>query len=362
MFENVNGISSPVNSHTEWDLLEEVIVGSPENAVASFGVPADRYIYSEVELAEIEQHLTLYHPYPTEIIKSARSALERFIHIIEEEGVVVRRVDDIDYSKECSAPDWSNVKGFCAANPRDPFIVIGDQIIEAPMCSRSRYFEGRAYRRLFNEYSREGARWVSAPKPFLQDELYNRDFNRSDSPTPYVLHDLEPVFDAADFVRCGRDIIGQLSHVTNGRGIEWLRRHLGADYTIHLIQSLDPKPSHIDTTLMPLAPGKVLVNPTFTDVAKLPKFFKHWDVLIAPEPVPYQTRPRLMSNWISINTLMLDEKRIVVEERQEPLIKALKGWGFSPITCDFEDYYPFIGGFHCATLDVRRRGTLQSYF
>ena len=64
---------------------------------------------------------------------------------------------------------------------------------------------------------------------------------------------------------------------------------------------------------------------------------------------------------ISINTLMLDEERIIVEKRQAPLIKKLKDWGFKPIPCDFEDHYPFIGGFHCATLDVRRQGKLESY-
>jgi glycine amidinotransferase len=53
---------------------------------------------------------------------------------------------------------------------------------------------------------------------------------------------------------------------------------------------------------------------------------------------------------------------VVVEKRQEPLIQALKGWGFKPIPCAFESYYPFLGSFHCATLDIRRRGELQSYF
>nr|VFK24042.1 MAG: hypothetical protein BECKLPF1236A_GA0070988_104012 [Candidatus Kentron sp. LPFa] len=90
-----------------------------------------------------------------------------------------------------------------------------------------------------------------------------------------------------------------------------------------------------------------MVNVSFTDTEKLPEFFKHWDVLIAPDPVPYRTRPQLMSDWISMNILILDEQRVVVEERQEPLIKALKKWGFHPITCAFEDYHPFIGGF-CA--------------
>ena len=60
--------------------------------------------------------------------------------------------------------------------------------------------------------------------------------------------------------------------------------------------------------------------------------------------------------------LMLDEERVVVERRQEPLIEKLKEWGFKPIPCSFEAYYPFMGSFHCATLDVRRRGGLKSYF
>ena len=63
-----------------------------------------------------------------------------------------------------------------------------------------------------------------------------------------------------------------------------------------------------------------------------------------------------------MNLLSLDEERIIVEKRQEPLIKALKDWGFKPMACNFENYYPFGGSFHCATADIRRRGTLQSYF
>ena len=59
---------------------------------------------------------------------------------------------------------------------------------------------------------------------------------------------------------------------------------------------------------------------------------------------------------------MLDEERVIVEKHQESMIKALKQWGFKPILCPFEHYYEFLGAFHCATLDVRRRGVLQTYF
>jgi len=75
------------------------------------------------------------------------------------------------------------------------------------------------------------------------------------------LTEFEPVFDAADFFRCGRDLFVTRSNVTNASGIEWLRRHLGDGYRIHEIESRCPNPMHIDTTILPLGPGKILINP-----------------------------------------------------------------------------------------------------
>ena len=70
----------------------------------------------------------------------------------------------------------------------------------------------------------------------------------------------------------------------------------------------------------------------------------------------------MSSKWVSMNTLMLDERRVIVERQEEHLIRAVKEWGFQPIQCNVRDFNSFGGSFHCATADVRRRGTLQSYF
>jgi glycine amidinotransferase len=119
---------------------------------------------------------------------------------------------------------------------------------------------------------------------------------------------------------------------------------------------------------MLLAPGKVLVNPEYIDVNKLPAMFKKWDVIIAPEPDPMSSSDTLgkffsmCSKWIALNVLNLDEKRIVVEKSQVKMQRVLRDHGFEPIPCSFVNYLPFGGAFHCATLDIRRRGTLQSYF
>ena len=57
--------------------------------------------------------------------------------------------------------------------PRDILTVIGDEIIEAPMAWRARFFEYRAYRRLIKDYFRRGAKWCTPPKPQMSDDLYD---------------------------------------------------------------------------------------------------------------------------------------------------------------------------------------------
>lgn len=368
MMTTTQQMQCPVNSHNEWDPLEEVIVGRIEFAmfpswdmINLFTVPPGEWDEYTIRVAEKAGN-----PYLVHIVNSAQKALEEFIHILKAEGVKVRRPDLVQsYSQPFATPAWKIDCGFCAANPRDVFLVIGNEIIETPMADRARYFETWAYRSLLKEYFKAGARWIASPKPQLLDTQYDLNYQeKPDLPgrTKYVMTEFEPTFDAADFVRCGRDIFGQRSHVTNDLGIEWLRRHLGDSYRVHILDNKSPWAIHIDSTFIPLAPGKVMIRPESLDAKALPEILKKWDVLIPPEPVPYLNKPGGMSDWISINVLKLDEKRVIVEKRQEPLIKALKDWGFEPIPCSFEAYYPFLGSFHCATLDIRRRGELKSYF
>ena len=42
----------------------------------------------------------------------------------------------------------------------------------------------------------------------------------------FVTTEYEPCFDAADFIRAGKDVFAQRSQVTNYMGLEWMRRHL----------------------------------------------------------------------------------------------------------------------------------------
>ena len=348
-----------VSSYNEWDPLEEVVVGVIEGAA----VPSWDTALQATMPGEQEAFFrgSAGRPFPSERIEAARRDLEEFVHILEAEGVTVRRPDRLDHTKPFATPEWSSPCGLYAAMPRDLLLVVGDEIIEAPMAWRSRYFEVHAYRRLLKEYFQRGARWTAAPRPQLNDELYPPGWEDRPGEFCSVISEVEPTFDAADFMRCGRDLFVQRSHVTNAFGIEWLRRHLGEAYRIHELDIADSHPMHVDATFVPLAPGKLLINRE--RLRSLPPMFQTWDVLEAPEPtVPAGCTLYMSSAWLSMNILMLDEERVMVERHEENLARQLRDWGFKPIRCPFSNFYAFGGSFHCATLDVRRRGELRSYF
>lgn len=356
-------VTSPVHAHNEWDPLEEVIVGRLDGAVIpsshiGVGISVPRSVAWIFNLVSGMR-------YPRFMVKPAERELERFIRLLQSEGIHVRQPDVLDGRVKFQTPDWST-RGFCTACPRDGFLVIGDEIIETPMAWRCRQLEVFAYRKLFKEYWRHGARWTAAPRPELPDQLFDYNFKipKPGEPLRYVINEFEPVFDAADFVRCGKDLFVTRSNVTNESGIQWLERHLGDTYRIHRIKSKCRQPMHIDSTFMPLAPDKILVNPDFIDKEDLPAVLrKKCDILVAPRPDKAKgPLVSLCSAWLSMNVLSLDPRRVVVETQQKSMIRALKDWGFEPIDLPFMNYAPFGGAFHCATLDVRRRGALQSYF
>jgi glycine amidinotransferase len=351
-------VGCPVSTWNEWDPLEEVIVGTALDAHQ----PTESDPLSEG--AQIDPRAS-GKPFPAQILSRCEEQIERFVAILAAEGVKVLRPTPFDLSSETVTPFFSAPCGFNFMNARDLVLVVGDQIIEAPTAGRTRYFETLAFRPIFKDYFRRGARWISAPKPELGPNSFNSlQVRERLNLQQEVTSEHEPLFDAADFVRCGRDLFCQRGALTNRFGIEWLRRHLGDRFRVHEIQTRCKYSVHIDTTFVPLGPGRVLVNPNW--IGTLPDVVNGWEIVEAPEPEQHTVEllpgvRQLTSEYIALNVFLLDEKRVFVEWRQKKLIKILKERGMHPIDIPF-DLPPFLGGaFHCVTLDIRRKGELKSY-
>ncbi|XP_072888905.1 glycine amidinotransferase, mitochondrial isoform X2 [Hemitrygon akajei] len=319
---NSLGEDCPVNSYNEWDTLEEVIVGRAENAcVPPFTV--------EVKANTYEKYWPFYQQYggqrfPKEHMKKAVNEIEEMCNVLHGEGVIVRRPEIIDWSQNYKTPDFEST-GMYAAMPRDILLVVGNEIIEAPMAWRARFFEYRAYRPIIKDYFLRGAKWTTAPKPQMSDELYNL--------------------------------------VTNFLGIEWMRRHLTPTYRVHTISFRDPNPMHIDATFNIIGPGLVLSNPD-RPCHQIDIFKKAgWTIISPPTPLISDDHPLWMSSkWLSMNVLMLDEKRVMIEKDETTTQKMFEKLGIATIKVNIRNANSLGGGFHCWTCDIRRRGTLQSYF
>jgi glycine amidinotransferase len=352
-----------VNSWNEWDPLEEVIVGSARGAADIGFEPALSPWFPPGNPGRAFRGQSV----PQPVVDDGERQLDDFAELLVRRGVTVQRPDPVEHRIAIKTPDWEAPGGHANACPRDLLLVIGDEIIEAPMAQRARYFEFRAYRGLLKHYFRAGARWTTAPKPLMSDALF-RDLEETapfDFTAGPLLTEWEPAFDAACFARFGRDLFWRPDTVSNDFGAEWLRRHLGPAFRIHRVVCREPRPLHIDATLVPVRPGVVLTNPERPcDDAILALFARNdWRVVSAPPSVRSGRSPsRDVSNWISMNILMLDERTAIVETAEIPMIELMRSLGCEVIPCSFDRVYPFGGSFHCCTADIRRAGTLQSYF
>jgi N-dimethylarginine dimethylaminohydrolase len=347
---------SGVWSCNEWDPLEEVIVGNPLHAQFPTPDPSTRIAeFPDRSLTEIPRG-----PFPQRVIEETEDDLNEFVRILERLGVTVKRPQTWPHEAKFSTIHWE-AHGYYNYCPRDILLVIGDQIIETPNVVRSRALETFSYRTLLMDYMKAGAKWYSAPKPMLLDSLFEVDLAK---PTP---RNDEPAFDAANLLRFGRDLIYLVSGTGNEVGGHWLQAILGDEFRIHFLKDIYYG-SHIDSTLVALRPGLILVNPGRINDNTLPSILKQWKVIYSP---PMENTDRydpdylskaIGSDWIDMNAFSINPNLVMVDHNQLALIKLLEKERLDVIPVKLRHSKMLGGGPHCVTLDIRRRGTLERYF
>ncbi|MEX2981300.1 inosamine-phosphate amidinotransferase 1 [Streptomyces sp. C36] len=345
---------SLVSVHNEWDPLEEIIVGTVKGA----RVPrADRSVFAVEYAGEYEsQDRIPSGEYPDRVLKETEEELNVLCEELERLGITVRRPQERDNSALITTPDWQT-DGFHDYCPRDGLLSVGQTVIESPMALRARFLESLAYKDILLEYFASGSRWISAPKPRLTDAMYD-----PTAPAGERLLDLEPVFDAANVLRFGTDLLYLVSDSGNELGAKWLQSAVGDRYTVHACRKLYAS-THVDSTIVPLRPGLVLINPSRVNDENMPDFLRSWQTITCPELVDIGftgDKPHC-SVWIGMNLLVVRPDLAVVDRRQTGLIKLLEKHGMDVLPLQLTHSRTLGGGFHCATLDVRRSGSLETY-
>jgi glycine amidinotransferase len=375
-----------VNSWNEWDPLKRVIVGRPEGTC----IPAPNPGWWH-DLPKADMPLGSYGRFPDEMVDEANAQMDYFVSVMEKRGIIVDRVtihpsmlDD----RAVSTPDWTQVNQHGINNTRDLFLPVGSEIQEATGSRRERWFEYLNMRPLFEQYFKEDPEfiWTSAPKPRLDDATFEKNYYHklfyvwSDEEKNERLHNWEfqttnrePLWDAADACRFGKDIFWQGSAVTNKAGMDWLKRYWGArGIRIHHVQfEGDYHPVHIDVNLTPVRPGLAIYNPVKSPFT--PEFWdlmkkNDWELVPAAEPTWVHQIPLClydvyqMKSWISMNTFSLGPNTICVEAHETAYMEQLDKLGIEVVPIPYEKVTPFGGALHCTTLDVYREGTCEDYF
>jgi glycine amidinotransferase len=365
-----------VNSWNEWDPLREIVVGSADNACFEPREPGSR---PQLRTPGGPVGTFPAGPKPAELNERANEELAGLVALLESQGVTVRRPKPHDFAAPVVTPTFEVENQYCAVCPRDVLITIGNEVIEATMSRRARYFEYLAYRDLVYGYWDADPRmtWTVAPKPSMADGMYRKDFwdwplatrhERMHS-FEFCVTQNEVIFDAADISRFGRDIVVQESMTTNRAGIRWLRRHLEPrGIRVHPVHfPLDFFPSHIDCTFVPLRPGLVLTNPERPLADGEEKLFlrNDWELVDVPQPTSTNDEMPMYcqsSKWLSMNVLSLSPTKVICEEREKPMQDLLDKLGFEVFPIPFRNVFEYGGSLHCATWDVRRDGSCEDYF
>jgi glycine amidinotransferase len=361
-----------VNSWNEWDPLKHVIVGVADGCFIPPSEPA-----SECKIPIDSDMKGKWGPRPQETVEKANIQLDNFADIMLKRGIRVDRPTPMDFSQPVETPDFEQLSMFGCMPPRDVIVTVGNEMLEATMSYRSRWFEYLCYRPLIEQYYKEdpNMRWEAAPKPRLTDESYKPGYLQRvmtieerlklTAAKDFITTEKEPLFDAAEFARFGKDIVIQHGFTANLSGIDWVQRHF-PDLRIHGMNFPgDPYPIHIDCTFIPLRPGLVLNNPIRNVLPEPRQFFEinNWEIVEAAQPAHEKPPPLCYSSvWLSMNVLMLDPNTVCVEASEIATMEQLDKLGFEVVPVPFRDAYPFGGGLHCATTDVYREGTCEDYF
>lgn len=373
--ENTKTEKMVVNSWNEWDPLKHLIVGRADGTMVQAPEPAVQRDWPDHGFP-----LGTYGTLPKEMEEKANEQLDNFVKILEKHEIKVDRPTPLDFNQTVQTPDWKQESMFGCMPPRDLLLTVGSEILEATMSYRSRWFEYLCYRPLLEKYFKEDPnfKWEAAPKPRLTKRTYkSKDFwekwkslseeeqlERAKA-KEWVLTEAEPLFDAADVGRFGKDLFVQRSTVTNASGINWLKRHF-PDHRIHEVSFKEAKPMHIDATFVPLRPGLALANRERKPLNKeLYELFEKndWKIVECAKPAHDKKAPlSYCSVWLSMNILILDPKTVCVEAQEVEQMEQLDKLGFEVIPVPFWDVSPFGGGLHCATADVYREGKCEDYF
>lgn len=324
-------------SKNEWDPLKSVIVGVATDA----RIPLLDKSLRTVNYAGVANDSDIPSGlYPEKVVEEANEDLEILCNFLKKENIEVLRPDTTP------KPKYYN---YC---PRDSVLVYDDLILAAPQPLRARKNEYLNMDKHFKRLTKKGIRYISKDAD-RTDACYNEECIGNQS--ILALNEVEPLFDAANILRCNDDLLYLVSNGGNKKGAQYLKTIL-PNKKIHLIENVYSF-MHLDSTISLLREGLMLLNPErIKEKEQLPKVLQSWDVIWCPKPEYFPHYPGYCgaSVWLNMNLLSINPNLVVLEENQHDLRKELEKHNIECAMLPGRQQRTLGGGFHCVTLDLER--------
>ena len=165
------------------------------------------------------------------------------------------------------------------------------------------------------------------------------------------------VLDAANTLRLGPNKMLYLeSHSGNRAAWIWLMQNLPANTSIEVCNFYSGV--HIDSTIVALREGLVMLNASRVSKENCPNAFSDWEkIWVHDDDIVAQGfyQYPYASKWIAMNMLSIDPNTVIVDRHQTTLIKTLEKHKITAIPHELRHSRTLGGGFHCVTLDLIRQ-------
>lgn len=300
-----------VNSSNEWDTLKEVMVGSATMA----NWPVNDPVFSQEPAWK--NFIRPRGPVPQWLIDEANDDLEILSDVLRSFDVQVHRPHDVDFVKK------DGMYNYC---PRDRLLVAGSTVVDTAMMYPCRDQEIIALEQV-----------CAAAQQILT-----------------MPRDQELTLDAANVCRLGDTWLYLVSRSGNYPALEWLQQQFD-----HIkIQPCNFYGGiHIDSTIVPLREGLVVLNASRVNISNCPAILKSWDKIWIHEQDLVEQRffqYPYASPWIALNMLSINPHTVIVDAAQKILIKQLEKHQIDVVPLTLRHSRTLGGGFHCVTLDLHR--------
>jgi glycine amidinotransferase/scyllo-inosamine-4-phosphate amidinotransferase 1 len=303
-----------ISSYNEWSPLKKIVVGSATDA----NWPANDSVFSkESEKTTWKESPVPRGPVPQRIIDEANEDLDSLATTLMSLGVEVVRPDPLNFQSH------DGLYNYC---PRDRLLVLGDTVIDPAMMYPCRDMELQCYHDILKD-----ANVVHMPR------------------------DQGLVLDAANILRLGPNKLLYLESASgNKAAYHWLLANLPANTSIELCNFYAGV--HIDSTIVPLREGLVMLNASRINFDNVPRVFDGWHKIWVNDVVAqgFHEYP-YASKWIAMNMLVVDPHTVICDRNQTELIRTLKSYKFEVIPLELRHSRTLGGGFHCVTLDLVRQ-------